>query len=63
MVLLNTRNIAGYLSLKDMLNTDAKGSWGNRTTIEHVALPKLVDVDTLEPLQLFEKYIMQSRRR
>ncbi|TKY65202.1 O-acyltransferase WSD1 [Spatholobus suberectus] len=41
LVLLNTRNIEGYQSINDMLNTKAKGPWGNRITFLHVPIPKL----------------------
>ena len=55
MVLLNTRNIAGYQSVKDMLKTDAKGAWGNQITFLHVDIPKLKDSDILEALQFIRE--------
>lgn len=51
LVLLNTRNIEGYQSINDMLNTKAKGPWGNRITFLHVPIPKLNETRTTNPLE------------
>ncbi|KAI4297171.1 hypothetical protein L6164_037072 [Bauhinia variegata] len=64
-VLLNTRNVAGYQSVKNMLNKDAKGPWGNKIAWLHVSLPKLRDVDISNPLQFVTKVhnIVQRKRK
>ncbi|RDX87691.1 O-acyltransferase WSD1 [Mucuna pruriens] len=51
LVLLNTRNIEGYQSINDMLNTKAKGPWGNRISFLHVPIPKLNDTRISNPLE------------
>ncbi|KAK7394515.1 hypothetical protein VNO78_15044 [Psophocarpus tetragonolobus] len=51
LVLLNTRNIEGYQSINDMLNTKGKGPWGNRITFLHVPIPKLNETRILNPLE------------
>lgn len=51
LVLLNTRNIEGYQSINDMLNTKAKGPWGNRITFLHVPIPKLNEARISNPLE------------
>ncbi|XP_027352697.1 O-acyltransferase WSD1-like [Abrus precatorius] len=51
LVLLNTRNIKGYQSINDMLNTKAKGPWGNKITFLHVPIPKLSESKISSPLQ------------
>ncbi|GAV80595.1 WES_acyltransf domain-containing protein/DUF1298 domain-containing protein [Cephalotus follicularis] len=41
LVLLNTRSIGGYKSVKEMVNPDAESPWGNQFGFLHVSLPKL----------------------
>ncbi|MCD9644488.1 hypothetical protein HAX54_032710 [Datura stramonium] len=41
LVLLNTRNIAGYKSLKEMLQTSNESKWGNQFAFLHVSVPKI----------------------
>ncbi|XP_029126623.1 O-acyltransferase WSD1-like [Cajanus cajan] len=50
LVLLNTRNIEGYQSINDMLNTKAKGLWGNKISFLHVPIPKLNQNKISNPL-------------
>jgi hypothetical protein len=51
LVLLNTRNIEGYQSIDDMLNTKkSKGPWGNKISFLHVPIPKLNETRILNPL-------------
>lgn len=40
LVLLNTRNIGGYKSLKEMLLPDPESKWGNQFGFLHVTVPK-----------------------
>lgn len=51
LVLLNTRNVEGYQSINDMLNTKATGPWGNRITFLHVPIPKLNETRNSNPLE------------
>ncbi|KAK7340520.1 hypothetical protein VNO77_21226 [Canavalia gladiata] len=51
LVLLNTRNIEGYKSINEMLNTKAKGPWGNKISFLHVPIPKLNQNRISNPLQ------------
>ncbi|XP_074272587.1 wax ester synthase/diacylglycerol acyltransferase 7-like [Silene latifolia] len=54
LVLLNTRNINGYMSIQDMLKADNK-IWGNQFAFLHVDLPKLTTNKTLNPLDFVSK--------
>ncbi|XP_074280513.1 wax ester synthase/diacylglycerol acyltransferase 4-like isoform X2 [Silene latifolia] len=40
-VLLNTRNVNGYMSIKDMLKTESK-MWGNQFAFLHIAFPEII---------------------
>ncbi|CAK8540624.1 unnamed protein product [Lathyrus sativus] len=52
LVLMNTRNIEGYQSIEDMLNTKkSKGPWGNRISFLHVPIPKLNETRISNPLE------------
>lgn len=51
LVLLNTRNIQGYESINDMLDTKAKGPWGNKISFLHVPIPKLNQNQIPNPLE------------
>nr|KYP69302.1 O-acyltransferase WSD1 [Cajanus cajan] len=55
LVLLNTRNIEGYQSVNDMLNTKANGPWGNKITFLHVPIPKLNETGNSNPLEFIWK--------
>ncbi|KAK7374511.1 hypothetical protein VNO80_07941 [Phaseolus coccineus] len=50
LVLLNTRNIEGYQTINDMLNSKAKGPWGNKISFLHVPIPKLNENRMSNPL-------------
>ncbi|KAK9757495.1 hypothetical protein RND81_01G166100 [Saponaria officinalis] len=49
LVLLNTRNISGYMSTQEMLKSDRK-IWGNQFAFLHIALPNLTTNKILNPL-------------
>lgn len=52
LVLMNTRNIEGYQSIEDMLDTKkSKGPWGNRISFLHVPIPKLNEARISNPLE------------
>ncbi|KAJ7971164.1 O-acyltransferase WSD1 [Quillaja saponaria] len=55
LVMLNTRNIAGYQSVKEMIKIDAKAPWGNRISFLHVSIPKLSSATFANPLQFVFK--------
>ncbi|KAK1568125.1 hypothetical protein Q3G72_020929 [Acer saccharum] len=46
LVLLNTREIRGYVSIKEMIKPDSKTPWGNHFAFLHVPLPKLTADDS-----------------
>ncbi|KAI4351612.1 hypothetical protein L6164_005956 [Bauhinia variegata] len=55
LVLLNTRNIEGYQSINDMLNTKARGPWGNRISFLHVPIPNLSSSKVSDPLEFISE--------
>ncbi|KAI9178459.1 hypothetical protein LWI28_026755 [Acer negundo] len=46
LVLLNSREFRGYVSVKEMIKPDSKSPWGNCFAFLHVPLPKLTDDDS-----------------
>ncbi|QHO09291.1 O-acyltransferase [Arachis hypogaea] len=64
LVLLNTRNIEGYQSINDMLNTKAKGPWGNKISFLHVPIPKLKQSRSSNPLEfIWEAHNIIKRKK
>ena len=64
LVLLNTRNIEGYQSINDMLNTKAKGPWGNKISFLHVPIPKLNGSRISNPLEfIWEAHNIIKRKK
>ncbi|KAK7295345.1 hypothetical protein RJT34_18252 [Clitoria ternatea] len=64
LVLLNTRNIEGYQSINDMLNTKAKGPWGNKISFLHVPIPKLNQNRVSNPLEfIWESHSIIKRKK
>lgn len=52
LVLLNTRNIRGYKSVKEMVDKSNDGAaWGNRFAFLHVSIPELNDTKYANPLE------------
>ncbi|XP_061364369.1 wax ester synthase/diacylglycerol acyltransferase 4-like [Gastrolobium bilobum] len=52
LVLLNTRNIGGYKSVKEMVDkTNNVAAWGNRFAFLHVPIPELSDAKFANPLE------------
>ncbi|KAK2651147.1 hypothetical protein Ddye_018636 [Dipteronia dyeriana] len=45
LVLLNTRNIGGYKSVKEMVKPDAESPWGNQFGFLHVSIPESSSTD------------------
>ncbi|XP_011037140.1 PREDICTED: O-acyltransferase WSD1-like [Populus euphratica] len=51
LVLLNTRVISGYRSVKEMVEPDAESPWGNQFGFLHVSVPELTDSRFSNPLE------------
>jgi len=54
LVLLNTRNIGGYKSVKEMVdikNNNNGSAWGNQFAFLHVSIPKLSDKKYENPIE------------
>ncbi|CAO2834239.1 unnamed protein product [Amaranthus hypochondriacus] len=49
MVMFNTRNIRGYMSVQEMINANTK-IWGNKFTYLQIKLPKLIHSKSSNPL-------------
>ncbi|XP_020237589.1 O-acyltransferase WSD1 [Cajanus cajan] len=64
-VMLNTRNIRGYQSVKDMQKAEVKGLWGNKISFLQIPIPKLSQSTISNPLELVwsaQKLIKRKRR-
>ncbi|KAK9757499.1 hypothetical protein RND81_01G166300 [Saponaria officinalis] len=62
LVLLNTRNTSGYMSIQEMLKADNK-IWGNQFAFLHVPLPKLTANRALNPLDFVSEVQDQILRK
>lgn len=58
LVLLNTRMIASYRSLKEMTGPDATNPWGNRFGFLHVPVPVSGNPDASDPLS----FVLKARQ-
>lgn len=65
LVLLNTRNVEGYQSIDDMLNTKkSKGPWGNKLSFLHVPIPKLNENRISNPLEfIYDTHDIINRKK
>ncbi|KAK7404997.1 hypothetical protein VNO78_06110 [Psophocarpus tetragonolobus] len=64
-VMLNTRNIRGYQSVKEMQKPELKGLWGNKISFLQVPIPKLSQSKISNPLEFVwnaQKLIKRKRR-
>ncbi|XP_021718181.1 O-acyltransferase WSD1-like [Chenopodium quinoa] len=61
LVLLNTRNITRYTSVKEMKTAHTK-MWGNQFAFLHVAIPELIDDNSSNPLDFVYKTQQQIAR-
>ncbi|KAE8702384.1 putative Bifunctional methylthioribulose-1-phosphate dehydratase/enolase-phosphatase E1 2 [Hibiscus syriacus] len=64
LVLLNTRVIGGYKSVKEMVKPDAESAWGNQFGFLHVSLPELSSAESCQPLDFVwkaQKLIQRKR--
>ncbi|WJX44847.1 hypothetical protein P8452_31781 [Trifolium repens] len=55
LVLLSTRNIGNYQSIKDMVKPNSKSPWGNHISFLHVSIPKLSTAGISNPLEFVWK--------
>ncbi|GMH11068.1 hypothetical protein Nepgr_012909 [Nepenthes gracilis] len=64
LVLLNTRNIDGYKSLKEMVKVGKETAWGNRFTFLHASVPDPIIDETFNPLEFVfrTKKIIKKKR-
>ncbi|KAE8660899.1 putative Bifunctional methylthioribulose-1-phosphate dehydratase/enolase-phosphatase E1 2 [Hibiscus syriacus] len=64
LVLLNTRDIREYKSVKEMLKPGADKAWGNQFSFLHVSLPELRSVESCNPLDFVRKAhkLIQQKR-
>ena len=64
MVLLNTRMLRSFVSVKEMVKPDAKSPWGNHFAFLHVPIPKFTDSGLSDPLEFIKKsrQIIKSKR-
>ncbi|CAI8617044.1 unnamed protein product [Vicia faba] len=56
-VMLNTRNIKGYQSLKEMQKPESKGLWGNKLSFLQIPIPKPNKSGICNPLE----YVWEAR--
>ncbi|RVW46895.1 O-acyltransferase WSD1 [Vitis vinifera] len=63
LVLLNTRVISGYKSLKEMTASDSSSQWGNQFAFLHVTLPELADAKFTSPLDFVAKAQQTIQRK
>ncbi|KAL6330468.1 hypothetical protein AAG906_040398 [Vitis piasezkii] len=63
LVLLNTRVISGYKSIKEMTASDSSSQWGNQFAFLHVTLPELADAKFTSPLDFVAKAQQTIQRK
>jgi hypothetical protein len=64
LVLLNTRMIRAYKSVKEMVEPDSEAPWGNRFAFLHVPIPEFKDPKSLDPLEfVWEAHRIIKRKR
>jgi hypothetical protein len=61
-VMLNTRNIRGYQSLKEMQKPESKGLWGNQISFLQISIPKLSQANPLEFVWESCKHLQKKKR-
>jgi hypothetical protein len=57
LVLLNTRKVRNYKSIKEMVG-DSEAPWGNRIAFLHVPIPKFNDPKLSNPLE----YVLEAQK-
>ena len=62
LVVLNTRNIRGYQSVKEMQKPKVKGLWGNKISFLQIPIPKLDQPKISNPLEFVWNARKQIKR-
>ena len=63
LVLLNTRMLGDYKSIKEMTKADAEMPWGNRFTFLHIPIPKLTEVSNPVDFVLYSQKLIDRKKR
>lgn len=58
LVLLSTRAIRGYKSVKEMVKPNSETPWGNHFAFMHVSVPKMTKEETSNPLN----FVLQAQK-
>lgn len=58
LVLLSTRAIRGYKTVKEMVEPNSKTPWGNHFAFMHVSVPKLTKAGSQNPL----KFVLEAQK-
>ncbi|GAB4831990.1 hypothetical protein Ancab_006007 [Ancistrocladus abbreviatus] len=59
LVLLNTRNVNGYKSVKEMMTVGTKAPWGNHIAFLQVSVPKSSNGESFDPL----KFVLRAQKK
>ncbi|XP_028807846.1 O-acyltransferase WSD1-like [Neltuma alba] len=64
-VMFNTREAEGYSSVKDMLDPNSKGRWGNQIALLQIPIPKMNQARISNPLEFVWKAhrLIQKKRK
>ncbi|KAI9086828.1 hypothetical protein K1719_031422 [Acacia pycnantha] len=64
-VMFNTREVEGYCSVKDMLQPNSKGRWGNQISFLQMSIPKMNQARISNPLEFVWKAhnLIQKKRK
>jgi len=64
-VMLNTRNIEGYQSVKEMQKPEFKGLWGNQISFLQIPIPKISQSEISNPLEFVwnSRELIKRKRR
>ncbi|CAK9149502.1 unnamed protein product [Ilex paraguariensis] len=63
LVVLNTRAVAGYKSISEMLKPDSEMPWGNNFGFLHIPIPKLSVAESSDPLSFILKAHQLIKRK
>ncbi|GAB4832008.1 hypothetical protein Ancab_006025 [Ancistrocladus abbreviatus] len=58
LVLLNTRNVNGYKSVKEMMTVGTKAPWGNHVAFLQVSVPKSSNGESFDPI----KFVLRAQK-
>lgn len=63
LVLLNTRMLGDYVSVKEMTKPKAEMPWGNRFTFLHIPIPKEAEVSNPLDFVLHSRKVIKMKRK